>query len=168
MAVRPRSNDERVSVSFGHGFRASRKPSCMPSAKFRRHTRGRGRSPPAHFPGDPALRERETLPRTGLGSRATCESTLESSARCRVDRERVREPFLFRVHFWSGRFCRLGSAAKSLTLLARPTGIEPVFPTITGASPLRRASVHTIDVNSLAATATAQHSPPACTKSRRQ
>jgi hypothetical protein len=35
MAARSRSYDERVSVSFGHGFRASRKPSCTPGAKFR-------------------------------------------------------------------------------------------------------------------------------------
>jgi hypothetical protein len=40
----------------------------------------------------------------------------------------ISERLLFRVHFWSGRFCRLGIAVKSLISLARPTGIEPVFP----------------------------------------
>jgi hypothetical protein len=33
-AARSRAYDQRVSVSFWHGFRASRKLSCIPSAKF--------------------------------------------------------------------------------------------------------------------------------------
>jgi hypothetical protein len=33
IAVRSRSHDQRISFSFGHGFRASRMLSCMPSAK---------------------------------------------------------------------------------------------------------------------------------------